>query len=230
MQIRVWTRKKCTRNVIFFHPFHNIAHLLRPKIQFGHSWGRGGFGEISKEKKLWGGGNDKYMYLTFFCFFHELRFWTKPNLNVVPVFKPQLRCSKVVSFNKKSPILNFKKKWWPEISPQKNCPHGKLPTPKIPDVENSPHQKIPVVRLSTLKNFWCGEFSMWAIFVWGIFLWGSFLWGYIIEPWNRTNVNPFFPTVPTCESTIVSEGFKGGTRGSPIMPRDAVSRTAHVGT
>ena len=32
------------------------------------------------------------------------------------------------------------------------------------------------------------------------------------------------------ESTIVSEGFKGGTRGAPIMPRDAVSRTAHVGT
>ena len=30
------------------------------------------------------------------------------------------------------------------------------------------------------------------------------------------------------ESTIVSEGFKGGTRGSPIMPRDAVSRTANV--
>ena len=25
-------------------------------------------------------------------------------------------------------------------------------------------------------------------------------------------------------------GFKGGTRGSPIMPRDAVSRTANVGT
>ena len=32
------------------------------------------------------------------------------------------------------------------------------------------------------------------------------------------------------QSTIVSEGFKGGTRGSPIMPRDAVSRTANVGT
>ena len=30
------------------------------------------------------------------------------------------------------------------------------------------------------------------------------------------------------ESTIVSEGFKGGTRGSPIMPRDAVARTANV--
>ena len=30
------------------------------------------------------------------------------------------------------------------------------------------------------------------------------------------------------ESIIVSEGFKGGTRGSPIMPRDAVSRTANV--
>ena len=29
-------------------------------------------------------------------------------------------------------------------------------------------------------------------------------------------------------STIDSEGFKGGTRGSPIMPRDAVSRTANV--
>ena len=32
------------------------------------------------------------------------------------------------------------------------------------------------------------------------------------------------------ESTIVSDGFKGGTRGAPIMPRDAVSRTANVGT
>ena len=30
------------------------------------------------------------------------------------------------------------------------------------------------------------------------------------------------------ESTIVSEGFKGDTRGAPIMPRDAVSRTANV--
>ena len=30
------------------------------------------------------------------------------------------------------------------------------------------------------------------------------------------------------ESTIVSEGFKGGTRGDPIMSRDAVSRTANV--
>ena len=32
------------------------------------------------------------------------------------------------------------------------------------------------------------------------------------------------------ESTIDSEGFKGGTRGAPIMPRDAVSRTANVKT
>ena len=31
----------------------------------------------------------------------------------------------------------------------------------------------------------------------------------------------------TFESTIDSEGFKGGTRGAPIMPRDAVSRTAN---
>ena len=30
------------------------------------------------------------------------------------------------------------------------------------------------------------------------------------------------------ELTIDSEGFKGGTQGAPIMPRDAVSRTAHV--
>jgi len=30
------------------------------------------------------------------------------------------------------------------------------------------------------------------------------------------------------ESTIDSEGFKGGTRGAPIMPREAVSRTANV--
>ena len=32
----------------------------------------------------------------------------------------------------------------------------------------------------------------------------------------------------TTESTIDSEGFKGGTRGAPIMPRDTVSRTANV--
>ena len=32
--------------------------------------------------------------------------------------------------------------------------------------------------------------------------------------------------IQTCtESPIDSEGFKGGTRGAPIMPRDAVSRT-----
>ena len=30
------------------------------------------------------------------------------------------------------------------------------------------------------------------------------------------------------QSTIDSEGFKGGTQGAPIMPRDAVSRTANV--
>ena len=29
-------------------------------------------------------------------------------------------------------------------------------------------------------------------------------------------------------STIDSGGFKGGTRGAPIMPRDTVSRTANV--
>ena len=35
---------------------------------------------------------------------------------------------------------------------------------------------------------------------------------------------------PPLRSTfaIVSEGFKGGTSGAPIMPRDAVSRTANV--
>ena len=32
----------------------------------------------------------------------------------------------------------------------------------------------------------------------------------------------------TTQSTIDSEGFKGGTRGAPIMLRDAVSRTANV--
>ena len=36
------------------------------------------------------------------------------------------------------------------------------------------------------------------------------------------------PSREYSESTIDSEGFKGGTRGSPIMPRDAVSRTANV--
>ena len=39
---------------------------------------------------------------------------------------------------------------------------------------------------------------------------------------------PYFEARNMSQSTIVSEGFKGGTRGSPIMPRDAVSRTANV--
>ena len=34
--------------------------------------------------------------------------------------------------------------------------------------------------------------------------------------------------VSSADSTIDSEGFKGGTRGAPIMPRDCVSRTANV--
>ena len=34
----------------------------------------------------------------------------------------------------------------------------------------------------------------------------------------------------TSQSIIDSGGFKGGTRGAPIMPRDTVSRTANVGT
>ena len=55
-------------------------------------------------------------------------------------------------------------------------------------------------------------------------------------------LNPFMPTgaFNICcprdcvsrhngsEITIDSEGYKGGTRGAPVMPRDAVSRTANV--
>ena len=48
-----------------------------------------------------------------------------------------------------------------------------------------------------------------------------------IAVWTpRSNVDINFLVLS--ESTIVSEGFKGGTRGAPIMPRDAVSRTANV--
>ena len=71
---------------------------------------------------------------------------------------------------------------------------------------------------------------------------------FVLFDHHFTLLNPFVPTVPTfavretaslgimgeprqcSQSTIVSEGFKGGTRGAPIMPRDAVSRTANVGT
>ena len=38
-----------------------------------------------------------------------------------------------------------------------------------------------------------------------------------------------YPPIKCSQNTIVSEGFKGGTRGAPIMPRDAVSLTANVG-
>ena len=36
------------------------------------------------------------------------------------------------------------------------------------------------------------------------------------------------PSLTYIVSTIDSEEFKGGTRGAPIMPRDAVSRTANA--
>ena len=37
-----------------------------------------------------------------------------------------------------------------------------------------------------------------------------------------------YQTNEETQNTIVSEGFKEGTRGASIMPRDAVSRTADV--
>ena len=45
---------------------------------------------------------------------------------------------------------------------------------------------------------------------------------------NHSSVDIKLKTFELRESTIDSEGFKGGTRGAPIMPRDAVSRTANV--
>ena len=44
---------------------------------------------------------------------------------------------------------------------------------------------------------------------------------------SHTN-NKIVRVVNHAESTIDSEGFTGGTRGAPIMPRDAVSQTANV--
>ena len=41
--------------------------------------------------------------------------------------------------------------------------------------------------------------------------------------------SPIISTI-CAQSTIDTEGFKGGTRGAPIMPRDVISRTANVGT
>merc|ERR1719341_1848415 len=39
--------------------------------------------------------------------------------------------------------------------------------------------------------------------------------------WQRTARSPAISArLPTSQSTIVSEGFKGGTRGAPIIPRD----------
>ena len=47
------------------------------------------------------------------------------------------------------------------------------------------------------------------------------------EPYRILTLNPS-ESIVRSESTIDSEGFKGGTRSAPIMPRDAVSRTANV--
>ena len=47
--------------------------------------------------------------------------------------------------------------------------------------------------------------------------------------WYIASSVPFKPLPPKgCPPLRVFKGFKGGTRGTPIMPRDAVSRTANV--
>ena len=50
-----------------------------------------------------------------------------------------------------------------------------------------------------------------------------------VQSSRKCNLNPFMPTVPTfaVRETDVSR-HNGSTRCSPIMPRDAVSRTANV--
>ena len=52
----------------------------------------------------------------------------------------------------------------------------------------------------------------------------------VAREFSFENIWSILKRVEARKSTIVSEGFKGGTRGAPIMPRDAVSRTANVGT
>ena len=53
----------------------------------------------------------------------------------------------------------------------------------------------------------------------------------VYRHYGGSSCAPLKPLRDECsESTIVSEEFKGGIRGNPIMPRDAVSRTANVGT
>ena len=49
---------------------------------------------------------------------------------------------------------------------------------------------------------------------------------------SDANLNPFMPTgaFNMCFSRDCVSRHNGGTRGSPIMPRDAVSRKAHIGT
>ena len=46
--------------------------------------------------------------------------------------------------------------------------------------------------------------------------------------YESTKIHEIDMMVRIYESTIESEGFKCGTRGAPIMPRDEVSRTANV--
>ena len=55
---------------------------------------------------------------------------------------------------------------------------------------------------------------------------------FVYTPSSGTSGAPLKPLRDdsALRSTIDSEGFKGGTRGAPIRPRDAVSRTANVGT
>jgi len=63
---------------------------------------------------------------------------------------------------------------------------------------------------------------------------GQLMWLFPVAEMQANKVpvmNPFMPIVAfniCCPRDCVSEGFKGGTRGAPIMSRDAVSRTANV--
>ena len=105
----------------------------------------------------------------------------------------------------------------PWIIPLWKIPHAEQPLPPHGGITSMSQTGFLILTLTSMKKFFSRQNLLIA------------REQYRLSHLCRPVRSKFAQSRQCSESTIDSEGFKGGTRGAPIMPRDAVSRTANFG-